>query len=462
MTTRPSALILDDDQEVCTLYNRALDSAGFKTESAASIAEAIQKQNSQAFDLILLDLNLGAVHSLEHIPDLLSKSPLTRLWVLTSHGSIELAVNAMKKGASGFFTKDRGVDAVVGELKAAFFSKSSKQDSTLPVTTDDFGLLGVSPQTCTIRQNIQRMKDVSSTVLIYGESGTGKELIAKALHHSSERKKAPFAAVNCGAIPEQLLESELFGHKRGAFTDAKTDHIGFFEKCSDGTLFLDEIAEMPLALQVKLLRVLQEREVSRIGSTQAIKVNTRVIVATNRILEAEVQKGNFREDLYYRLSILRIESSPLRERKADIPILVRAFIDKFAAQFNKQLRYPNEELMAKLVAYHWTGNVRELQNSIERAAVLTQDGNLSLEDLFPKYFSDKEDDADSVLLDSSGSPAPFQAEKLQFEKSYLIKLLKATNGNISEAARISGQHRPQLYRLLHKYSIEPEQYLEKH
>jgi two-component system, NtrC family, response regulator GlrR len=449
----PSLLIIDDDKDVCCLFENEFKKAGFHAEAVNSLSQAYPLLRAQTFDLILLDLCLGNINALDHMQSLLKESPLSRIWVLTAHGSIETAVQAMRAGASGFFPKDKNSQSIVNELKAAYLSTIPIPQAN--VAMEGVGLLGKSPSIQLVLQNIDRMKEVDSTVLICGESGTGKELIAKALHLHSARKSYPFVAINCGAIPENLLESELFGHKKGSFTDAKTDRKGYFEQCSHGTLLLDEIGEMPLSLQVKLLRVLQEKEVYPVGASQAVVVNTRVLASTNRCLEDEVRAGRFREDLFYRLSVLRIDTPSLRERKEDIPLLVQSFVEKYIQQFKKPIRLPSQELLARLVAYDWPGNVRELQNAIERAVVLSHDGYLHLEDIFQTAFemslSERRGGMESV---EEGAPRPFIRAKEDFERKYLIRLLTATHGNVSEAARLSGQYRPHIYRLMDKYKIE--------
>jgi len=447
------ALIIDDDLDVCRLFQHELEQAGFQTEYAVSLPEALEALRTRPVELILLDLMLGEVHALEEMPTLLKVATSARVWVLTGHSSIEAAVGAMRAGAAGFFSKSKDTREIVNELSAAFFTDKG-DDSNLVLAGESFGLLGTSRKIQLVRQNIERMKDVDSTVLISGESGTGKELIARALHDVSPRRSETFAAINCAAIPENLLESELFGHRRGAFTDAKGDRKGYFEVCSKGTLLLDEIGEMPLSLQVKLLRVLQEREVHPVGSSQAVKVSTRVLASTNLRLDNEVREGRFREDLYYRLTVLRIDSPPLRERKEDIPLLVEHFVQKFTAQFSKNVRLPNQEVLSRVVAYDWPGNVRELQNAIERAVVLSTDEQLHLEDIFQAPFAST-NERDRTRIADESILEEFNRAKEEFERGYLTRLLRATRGNISEAARLSGQHRPHIYRLLGKYGIDP-------
>jgi DNA-binding NtrC family response regulator len=327
------------------------------------------------------------------------------------------------------------------------------------VAAQDLGLIGKSVPLMRVLSTIQRLKDVTSTVIIFGESGTGKELVARALHKTSPRGDGVFQAINCGAIPEKLLESELFGHVRGAFTDAKSDRKGIFEICAEGTLLLDEISEMPLPLQVKLLRVLQEREVIPVGSSRSIKVNTRVLASTNRDLDEEVKAGRFREDLFFRLSVLRVELPPLRDRCEDVPLLVEHFLKRFNERFNRSVMRPSDEEMARLMTYDWPGNVRELCNAVERGVVLSEDEKLHFEDILPPLArasssqASGDGDADSLVMTPDLS-LPLGEAKQRMEEAYIRKLLKATHGNISEAARISGLYRANIYRLMARYGID--------
>lgn len=461
LNAKVRALVIDDDEDVCQLYHLQLEQiGGFEATSVLNGKEALKRIQEVSFDLILIDLVLGYENGLEVMQEILSVAPLTRAWVLTGNGSIEAAVDAMRSGASGFFSKTDDPKKIVQELSAAFLSESKRTlyDVTLTRNPEEYGIIGTSPAILHVIENIDRMKEVDSTILIFGESGTGKELIARALHRASSRGNSHFAGINCGAIPENLLESELFGHKRGAFTDAKTDRKGMFELCTQGTLLLDEIGEMPLSLQVKLLRVLQEKEIRPVGSSQTSKIDTRVIASTNKNLEEEVKSGRFREDLFYRLSVLRIQSPPLRERREDIPLLVEYFLMRFNERFRKKVMLPGSEILARLISYPWPGNIRELQNAIERAVVLTLDNKIHLEHLFhsipPKAGQNVLSD---VNLDDTFS-LPLTHAKQKFERAYLLRLLKMTKGNISETARIACQHRPRIYKLLRKYEINTSEF----
>jgi DNA-binding NtrC family response regulator len=320
------------------------------------------------------------------------------------------------------------------------------------------GLVGESEAIRETIAMIDKIRHVDSTVLILGESGTGKEVVARAIHSTSMRGAERFNAINCGAIPEQLLESELFGHKKGAFTDAKTDRKGIFEVCSNGTLLLDEIGDMPITLQTKLLRVLQEKQITPIGSNTALAINTRVIAATHRDILDEAKSKRFREDLYYRLSVVVIRIPPLRHRTEDIATLTTYFLGQFNQRFEKSVRPPSGPVLARMLAYDWPGNVRELQNAIERAVVLSTNDELNAEDMF-QHLNLK---ANTVSTEDGINPAvfamPLTEAKQCFEKAYLENLLKLSGGNISEAARISGRYRADIYRLMNRYGFDKGQF----
>ncbi len=309
------------------------------------------------------------------------------------------------------------------------------------------GLIGTSAAMLSLAEQIDRLKDVDTTVMITGESGVGKELVARALHELSPRRGRRFEAINCAAIPEHLLESQLFGHVRGAFTDAKADRKGLFALAGDGTVFLDELGELPIGLQGKILRVLQERVVVPLGASEAVKVDARIITATNRDLLAEVERKNFRADLYFRVSVVEIRVPPLRERREDIPLLVKSFVTKMAERYHRDLALDDGGTIDRLTRYDWPGNVRELQNRVERAVVLSPDGQLGAADFFPA-------EPRAVRLGA----ASFASEKARFERRYLIELLEAAQGNVSEAARLAGKFRTDLYRLCSRHQIDPAEF----
>lgn len=337
-------------------------------------------------------------------------------------------------------------------------TSSEKILQEIPCQSDYAGLIGRSESHVQLLEHISRMKDASASVLITGESGTGKELVARALHEASNRFSGRFEALNCGAVPENLLESELFGHRRGAFTDAKHDKKGLFEVCSNGILFLDEIGDMPLPLQVKLLRVLQEKEIRPLGSTLTVKVNTRIVAATNRDLLEEVKSGRFRKDLYYRLAVLKIHIAPLRERPDDIPLLVKHFITKFAKENAKTIESPSELQIARIKSSSWPGNVRELQNAVERAVVLSRNGKINLEDMFEESDTQRKSIGQARGMGEMDLPLAHAEAKKVFESCYLRNLLRHAGGNVTEAAKLADKSRVEIYRYLSRNHIAPSEF----
>lgn len=318
---------------------------------------------------------------------------------------------------------------------------------------EDLKIVGCSGPMQSLCSKISKLNDIDSTVLILGESGTGKELFARAIQRNSNRREEAFIAINCAALSETLLESELFGFRKGAFTDAKSNRKGYFETCSEGTLFLDEIGEMSPTTQAKILRVIQEKEFIPLGSCQPISINTRIIAATNRDLKKEMKEGRFRADLYYRIAVLTLIIPPVRKRKEDIPLLIKYFSNFYADKFHKKIKKPKQNVLVKASSYDWPGNVRELQNAVERAVVLSDEGNLSLDDLLE--LSDDEKVADSPHQ-SEDLQLVYSIAKKHFEQRYIENLLFVSKGNIAEASRLSNQYRHSLYRLIKKYDINIE------
>jgi DNA-binding NtrC family response regulator len=507
-------LIVDDDRQTCAFWKLALSEAGFLVDLAHNLDEMKDFVSRYSIDAVLLDLNLGNENGLDGLPFLVSKSPLSKVFVLTAHATVETAIWALQNGATGYITKDTAPDEIAAQIKK--HTKDQVAEVLSPyIGGSEFarvGMIGQSKAFQELCSRLQQLKNVDSTILLLGESGTGKEVIARSLHKISNRSQERFEAINCAAIPENLLESELFGHKRGAFTDAKVDRKGILELCSQGTLLFDEIGDMPLSLQAKLLRVLQERVVTPVGSATPIKIQTRVIAATHRDLIEEVQSGRFREDLYYRLSVVPLYIPPLRHRKEDIPLLVESFINEFNQRFNREIGMPADSVMRKLIAYDWPGNIRELRNAIERAVVLTSNDHIRIEDLFqhlhlpnspgkkvsqgqgqspsssnhgghtphsiptqaapgPSNTAPVAQDATrpngSVAGPSTGSETeldekifrlPLTEAKQAFEKIYLESLLNDTGGNISETSKRAGRYRADIYRLLERYDLHVDEF----
>jgi len=374
-------------------------------------------------------------------------SPDLPVLILTAHGSIESAVEAMKRGAYGYVTKPFEFRDLLLQIERALENRRLASEITrlqglLEHKYDFLNIVAKSGKMQRVLEAVSRIAKTDSTVYIHGESGTGKELIAKAIHLASERKNKPFVALNCAAVPEPLLESELFGHERGAFTGAVRSRKGLFTQAHEGTLFLDEIGDMPPSTQAKLLRVLQERQFYPVGSEKSVEVDVRVVVATNKDLEEQVKQGVFREDLFYRIHVIPIYLPSLRERKEDIPSLVEHFISKFGQQMQKGVTGLTPEAMQKLMLHDWPGNVRELENVIEYAVAMTHHDLIS----------------EDLILQTKGVVSqeplkPLKDAKDAFEKSYLIYLLEICKGNISRAAKLAGKYRADFYDLLRKHNL---------
>ena len=450
-------LIVDDDPVIAGLYANLFDKQGYVVDVVSHLQGLQEKIQHQTYDAVLLDLTLDKESGLDGIPMIHRHAPYAKILVLTGEGSIDSAVDAMRRGVDSYVTKDRPVTEVIAEVNR-FFESTREAAVHTPIAA--FGsLIGESAAIKQLKSAIEKIRDVNSTVLILGESGTGKEVVARCLHNTSMQSQNRFEAINCGAIPETLLESELFGYKKGAFTDAKTDRKGIFELCSEGTLLLDEIGDMPLLLQAKLLRVLQERVVTPIGSSTPIAVNTRVIAATHRNINEEVHARRFREDLFFRLSVVVLQIPPLRERLDDIPILVQHFLDVFNKRFNRSIERPPQSLLTKLQAYDWPGNVRQLQNSVERGVIFAVNNQLDLKNML-QHLTDRET-RHGGDLDNEFDPIyelNLTDAKQSFEKRYIENLLKHSHGNISDAARKCGRYRADIYRMIERYGINQEQF----
>lgn len=412
------------------------------------------------YDYIILT-NSDLKTSLKFLDLINTNYPLTKVIIIVNKNTrVEDVAELVSRGAYGCFGKEEA-ELVYEKISSKISEDLSKYEQKSSLDFESTGIIGVSPSIQRVFTKIEKLKDVDSTVLITGETGTGKELIALALHRLSKRSSGPYEALNCSAIPENLLESELFGYKKGAFTDAKADHTGLLKRCSDGVLFLDEIADMPMKLQAKILRVLQDGLVRPIGSSSSVKVNTRIIAATNKNL---LDQEWFRQDLYYRLCVLTIDLPPLRERVEDIECLVRYYLKIFNQKYQKEICYPSPYIMERIKGYSWPGNIRELKNALERAVIMSSSDKLYLEDIFTAAYKHQrnslvEDSSSmcdfSVLptCDSPSSLSLIEARK-NFEKNYITTLMSLSDGNISKAAKMAGKHRTEIYRLISRYNID--------
>ena len=439
-------LVVDDDLEMCGMLFDVLKEEGFSVITTGDSLEAAKILKKEEFDVIVTDLKMKGLKGLDLLEEANKVAPMTPVIIITAFGTIESAIKAIKMGAYDYITKPFQMDEIVLTVKKALENRLLKKEvirlrKEVESRYDFHHLIGKSPSMQKIYDLIERISDTSSNVLITGESGTGKELVAKAIHYNGVRKEGRFIALNCAAIPETLLESELFGYKKGAFTDAKSDKKGLIFEANEGTLFLDEITEMPLTLQAKLLRVIEEREVRPLGETNSYPFDVRIISTSNRDIGSSIQQGRFREDLYYRLKVIDIEMPPLRERREDIPILVQHFIHKFSKELKKGVSGVSEEALKILLNYSWPGNVRELENIIQRAITLSQHEVILPEDLPATVIQTPDKKLVEKALEEN-----FTLDQL--EKEYIKKVLIEAGGNKSKAAEILGLDRKTLYRKL--------------
>ncbi len=453
---RPNILVVDDDPATQDLLREILNEEGCRVVTSASGEEALKVGERESFDLIISDMNLGPeLNGLDVLRAYKSVQPESEVILITAFGSLENAIEAVKAGAFDYISKPFKIDEVVLQVKRALETRNLvKENRNLKMQLGSqmqlSSLVGRSAPMMEVYKTIAMVADSRSTVLIYGESGTGKELVAKAIHYNGPRANRRLFAVNCGALAETLLETELFGHVRGAFTGAIENKRGILEEANGGTVFLDEVSEMSPALQVKLLRATEEQEVRRLGSNQVIKIDVRLLAASNRKLGELVEAGKFRADLYYRLRVVEIELPPLRARKDDIPLLVEHFLRNFGRERDREFSITSPALDV-LTAYDWPGNVRELENALESAAALNRTGVIVPADL-PAKVRQVTEDADRVERVYSDLP-PLD----ELERRYAAHVLKITRGNKTKAADIMGIARRTLYTLLGEPPKPPDE-----
>jgi DNA-binding NtrC family response regulator len=451
-------LVVDDDRASCELLREIFTEQGWSTETAQTPARARQLAEKERFDLLVSDVNLEAEESgLDLLRRLRDECPVI---LVTGFGTLDAAVQATREGAWDFISKPFKVEEVVATARRALDGSSHQGEAdeeplaaALSASYEATGLMGRSPAMIELYKEIARVAPSRSTVLIMGESGTGKELVARAIHKHSTRAQQPFIAVNCGALTETLLEAELFGHMRGSFTGAVADRKGLWEEAEDGTLFLDEVGETSPAMQVKLLRALQEGEIRRVGASRTVHVNARVVAATNRDLERDVKAGTFREDLFYRLSVVTLQVPPLRERRGDIPLLAERFLHTASEGVGRRLHF-NEAALALLATYDWPGNVRELENTVERAALRARGTEVAPEDLPPKM---QTGDARARALNPRTTLQNLYADLPsldELERRYLLHVLESVAGNRTRAAEILHIDRRTLYRMAERFGIK--------
>jgi two-component system response regulator GlrR len=451
-TISGKVLVVDDDRNLLDLLKMRLESANYEVVTALSEEDAIKAVKSQVVDLSIVDLQLAHQDGISLMEEFHLILPDIPVIILTAYGSIESAVEAMKKGAYSYLTKPFEPQDLLLQIERALENRRlnveiKRLKGLLEERYDFTNIVARSEKMRRVLEIVSQIAKTESTVYIHGESGTGKELIAKAIHLASERKNKPFVAINCAALPEALLESELFGHEKGAFTGAVRSTKGLFTQAHQGTIFLDEIGDMPLSIQAKLLRALQERQFYPIGSEKPIEVDVRVIVATQKDLEGQVKQGLFREDLFYRIHVIPVHLPPLRERKEDIPLLVEHFLKKFSEQIKKEVKGLTPLAIQKLMLHEWPGNVRELENAVEYAVVMTQQDTIT----------------EDLILQTNGTLSqeplkPLKEARDAYEKGYLIHLLEICEGNVTKASKLAGKYRADFYDLMKKHNLKSEDF----
>ena len=447
-------LVADDDATHREVLRTLLEEWGYAVREAVDGEHAVALCRKQPFDLVLMDVRMPKKSGLEALKEIKVHNPAVPVLIMTAFSEVAAAVEAIKSGAYDYLTKPLDFEKLKVVLRNVFahvglIRENATLSRSLAATEAQTGMVGRSESMRALWEMVRTIAPTDATVLITGESGTGKELVAKAVHAASRRARGPFVAVNCAALTESLLASELFGHEKGAFTGADKKHEGHFLKADGGTLFLDEIGEMPLSMQVKLLRVIQEREVLSVGGNKAVPVDVRIIAATNRDLAKEVAAGTFRQDLYYRLNVVTLALPPLRERADDIPLLAQHFMARFADKNNKNIKGFTPGAMDRLVRYAWPGNVRELENVIERASILLLGEHISEREL-PERFAASQGDA---LTDALTTDCPTLED---VERAVILKTLKRFGGNKTEAAKALGITRKTLHAKLSKYQSAQE------
>ena len=447
-------LVIDDEKHQRDILQMILDSEGYETVTAGNGRQALQAVQAQTFDLALTDLKMPDMNGIDVLRDLIKVQPGLCVILMTAHGSIDSAVEAMRHGAFDYLTKPLEREQLLLVLGRALERTRLLHENRMlqEQLRDRFridNIVGAHGSMQDVFRVVHKVAASSTTVLIYGESGTGKELVARALHHQSERRDRPFYAVNIAALPESILEAELFGYEKGAFTGADGRKIGLFEQASGSTLFLDEVGDLKRDLQVKLLRTLQEREILRVGGTERVKVDARIITATNHDLERAVKEGRFREDLYYRLNVIPIVLPPLRERRTDIPMLVEHFLRKYSeGRAPKPVR---EDALKTLIGYDWPGNVRQLESVLERAVLLSEGDSLGPEDLPATVRARINTTADPIAIEIPESGIDIEG----VERSLILKALDKAQGNVTRAARLLGLTRRTLQYRLEKMQGAP-------
>ena len=446
---RTAILVVDDEENLRNLLSKILSDGGHAVETAADGEAALAKYKASRFDLVLLDLKLPKLDGMSVLRGIMEHDPDALVIIITAFSTIDTAIEAIKLGAYHYVGKPFRPEELMIVVNQALergrlVKENRKLQQELMRTFKFEGIVGDSPRMHGVLQLAAAVAPTDATVLIYGETGTGKELLARSIHFQSTRAAGPFVVVNCGAIPETLLETELFGHEKGAFTSAITSRVGRFERAQDGTIFLDEIGDMSVAMQVKLLRVLAERVIERVGGSKPIDVNARVVAATNKDLKKAIGEGQFREDLYYRLAVMPVELPPLRERKEDIQALAYHFLNKYAVAFGKRIKGFTPAAMKKLRSHQWPGNVRELEYAVQRVVILATKELIDVEEIW----------LDEQTAPGAKFPKAFSLGEV--ERRHIDAVLKMTAWNLDEAARVLGLDRHALQGKMQEYNITAE------
>jgi two-component system response regulator HydG len=446
----PKTILIADDEESHRLMLRAhLEGEGFEVAEASNGQDAVAKASERILDLVLMDIRMPAIDGMEALKRIKKANPDLPVIMMTAYGSIDSAVKALQSGAEDYLTKPLDMDELIIKVKKAIRYRQLEEENILyrerlGIRFDFSNIIGKSPKMVELFETLSLVAPTEATVLLLGESGTGKEIIANAIHQNSPRREKPYVKVNCAALPETLLESELFGHEKGAFTGAIDKKKGRFERAEGGTIFLDEIGEMSLPTQTKILRVLQEREFEAVGGTKTVRVDVRIIAATNKNLEKEVQQGRFREDLYYRINVVPVTVPPLRERKEDIPLLAEHFLRIYSEKNRRAIRGFEQGVMQAFIHYSWPGNVREIENILERMVIMSKGDTLTLADLPPVLAG--------LLQEEKSTPSPTSLKDV--ERETIVKTLRQTGGNRTRTAAILGITRKTLQNKIKEYGID--------
>jgi len=449
LTDHHSVLVIDDEESIRFFLEKTLGRSGYDVVTAADGEEGLQSFRTRRPDIVITDLKMPGLDGIGVLERVKTLAPEVPVVMITGFGTIENAVEAMKRGADDYLTKPFDGRAIRAVVKRILQRRETPEDA--PAAE----LVGASPALDAVREQVAMLARTEVTVLIQGESGTGKELVAKAIHRASPKHDRPFVAVHCAAFPPTLLEAELFGHTAGAFTGAVRERTGLAARAADGTLFLDEVGDIPLPVQSKLLRLLQEREILPVGADETIPLRARVMAATHRDLAALIEDGAFREDLYYRLNVVPVHIPPLRERRQDIVALLDHFLAAANRAQDREVAGFSPEVIEVLSAYPWPGNVRELANLVERLVALKETGPVETADL-PQELQSAPRSA--PVTAAAGASVPFEAARRAFEREFFARLLGETRGNVSEAARRAGISRPNLYRRLKEAGLDPGEF----